>query len=50
LQKNNLPRKFSLDKEKILTFRFLKKKIRPKYYNNLVNLEKSYTKNILDKF
>jgi len=50
LQKNNLPRKFNLDKEKLLTFRFLKKKIRSKYYNILINLDKSYTKNILNKF
>ena len=50
LKNNNVPRKFNLDKEKLLTFKFLKKKIRPKYYNNLINLEKSYIKNILNKF
>ena len=49
-KKNRVPRKFNLNKEKNFTFNFLKNKIRPKYYNKLIKLEKFYQMNILKKF
>ena len=50
IKKNRLPRNFNLNDEKLLTLKFLKNKIRPKYYNKLLSLEKFYEKNILNKF
>ena len=50
LKKNNVPRKYSLDKEKLITLKLLKNKIRPKYFDKLINLEKLYKKNILSRF
>lgn len=50
LKKNNVPRKYNLDKEKLITLKLLRNKIRPKYFDKLINLEKLYEKNILSKF
>ena len=50
LKKNNIPRNYNLNKEKLITLKFLKNKIRPKYFNNLLNLEKLYERQILNKF
>ena len=49
-KKNRVPRNFNLNDEKLFTLKFLKNKIRPKYYNKLLSLEKFYEKNILNKF
>ena len=50
LKKNNVPRKYNLDKEKLITLKLLRNKIRPKYFDKLINLEKLYEKNILSRF
>lgn len=49
-KKNNLPRNFDYNKEKIFTLKFLRKKIRLKYYNKLLKLENLYQNQILNKY
>lgn len=50
LKKNNLPRHIDLDEEKKITLRYLKNKIRPKYYKKILSLEKLYQEQFLKKF
>ena len=50
LKKNKVPRKYNLDKEKLITLKLLKNKIRPKYFDKLLYLDKLYEKNFLSKF
>ncbi len=50
LKKNNVPRVFDLNNEKTKTLKFLKGKIEKKYYKKLLNLQKFYEQQILNKF
>ena len=49
-KKNNVPRYLDLKNEELLTLKFLKKKVRPKYYSKLLNLNNFYERKILKKF
>lgn len=49
-KKNNVPRYLDLKNEELLTLQFLKKKVQPKYYTKLLNLNNFYKRKILKKF
>lgn len=49
-KKNNVPRYLDLKNEGLLTLQFLKKKVRPKYYTRLLNLNNFYERKILKRF
>lgn len=50
IKENNLPRKFKYLNERQKTIRFLKNKIKKKYFTRLLNLEKFYKNEVLKKF
>ena len=50
IKENNLPRELDYDKEKQNTLKFLKKKIRKKYFLKLLKLEKFYFNHVIKKY